>query len=402
MTSDRDVGVAGSENTKLPKHLIVPEIVDGKAVHSLALAIFRKNLAVESVTLPCTVTEISERCFDGCNNLKNVYGTEHIKVIGSLAFQSTAIGRLKCPNLEQLAGTSTFQNCGRLVYADLGKITALPAKAFNFCTELTLVKSENRITSVGDRGFYLTANLKNADFIPSLKNIGQVAFLRSGVDYDWASLTGCNFGTDTSYATPMQYNPTDFWSGVAFTPCENPLPTFLSQSDPRWKNRQIGTSGVAYGSGCILMTFMHAYCGLHNIAISSVSEFEQIAGTDWLNAYSNKNADIEQQAESLGMNVDRYGSLVYDENGNYDNKILKTLYDALAAGKYAIIGYSEPTISGHVVVAYGINEKGEILIADSNTYHMDNQAEATKYALPVSKLMAASHNGQYNLHIVSL
>lgn len=397
--SDMGVGVAGSKNAELPKHLIVPEIVDGKAVHSLALAIFRKNLAVESVTLPCTVTEISERCFDGCNNLKNVYGTEYIKVIGSLAFQSTAIGRLKCPNLEHLAGTSTFQNCGRLVYADLGKITALPAKAFNFCTELTLVKSENRITSVGDRGFYLTANLKNADFIPSLKNIGQVAFLRSGVDYPWDTLDGCTFGTD---ATPKQYNPTDFWSGVAFTPCENRLPTFLSQIDPRWKNRQIGTSGVAYGSGCILMTFMHAYCGLHNIAISSVSEFEQIAGTDWLNAYSNKTADIEQQAEGLGLKVDRYGSLLYDGDGNSDNTILKTLYDALAAGKYAIIGYSEPTISGHVVVAYGINEKGEILIADSNTYHMDNQAEATKYALTVSKLMAASHNGQYNLHIVSL
>ena len=399
--SDRGAGVAGSKNAELPNHLIIPEIVEGKAVHSLAPAMLCDNLAVESVTLPFTITEISERCFEGCRNLKNVYGTESLKVLGHGAFQKTAIERLKCPGLESIDGTSTFQNCGGLVYADVGNVTTLPDKVFNVCPKLNMVKSTSDITSAGARCFYLTPNLKHADF-SGLKNIGQAAFLRSGVDCDWNSLTDCTFGTN---ATPKQYNPTDFWSACAFTPCENRLPTFLSQGDPRWTDKAIGTSGVAYENGCVLFAIMHIYCGLHNLSLSTAGQMESIINSispNWLNSYTTKNADIKAHAEGLRLEVDRYGSFVYDENGNSDNTILQTFYDALAAGKYAIISYQEPTITGHAVVAYGINEKGEILIADSNSYQTDNKREATKYALPVSKLISAYHNNNYCLHIVSL
>lgn len=80
--SDNGLNVAGSKNVELPKHLIIPDIINEKAVCKLAPAIFYGNLAIESVTLPITINEISERCFDGCHNLKNVYNTENIKTIG--------------------------------------------------------------------------------------------------------------------------------------------------------------------------------------------------------------------------------------------------------------------------------------------------------------------------------
>ena len=393
--SDMGVGKVGSKNAELPKHLVIPEIVDGKAVHSLALAIFRYNNAVVNVTLPNTITDIPERCFDCANELKNVYNTEHIKTIGKCAFQTTALIRLKCPNLERFTGAYAFLNCKQMVYADIGKVTTLPERTLDNCTKLHMVKSANNIKTVGDRCFNMTPNLKRADFISNLTSIGQVAFMRSGVDFDWAKLTDCTFGTN---ATPLQYNPTDFWSACSFTPSENQLPTHLCQADERWSSREIGTSGETYNGGCVFFSIMHIYCGLHNIALSSVVEFEEIINSidaNWLNSYSIKNYDIEQQAEALGLNVERYW--------NFDQTNLQALYDAFAAGKYGIIEYNEPPVGGHVVVAYGINDKGEILLADSNNAtSAGGKREPLKYALPISKLRAQANYGDYNLHIVSL
>lgn len=397
--SDMGVGVAGSKNAELPKHLIVPEIVDEKAVCSLALAMFRKNLAVVNVTLPSTITEISERCFDGCNYLRNIYNTENIKSIGARGIQNTRIERIRFPSLETFGGAMTFNGCGRLVYADIGKVSALPNQTFANNYSLHMVKSASPITSAGMACFCGTPNLKCADWIPSLTSIGDLAFLRSGVDYDWASLSGCTFGAN---ATPLQYSPTDYWSNRTFTACENPLPTFLFQDDERWKDRNIGTTSTKYSSGCVFMTIMHAYCGLHNLELSTVMEFEEIVNgiaPNWLNNFSQTGRDIESQIEALGLKVDRYGGLRYDENGTFDDTILQKVYDALAAGKYVLFGYNEPNVPAHMVTIYGVNENGDFLIADSSSMLRD---VPKKYVLPVSKLGTPEAHNNFRVHIVSL
>lgn len=393
--SDNGSGVAGSMNAYLPKHLIIPEIVDGVAVSSLAKGIFRKNLAVVNVTLPNYITVLPDRCFDGCNKLKNLYGTENIKTIGHCAFQSTSCVRLKFPNLEQFASTSggsctsIFQKCGRLVYIDIGNVTALPDKTFNECAKLNAVRSKNSLSSVGANGFSLTATLKQAN-VSGLTNIGKAAFLCSGMDYDWGSLQNCTFGVD---ATVKQSNPTDFWSACNFTPCENPLPTFLSQNDARWTNRQIGTSGVKYSAGCLWFCYMHSYCGLHNLALSSVEEFENIAGADLMGIFDTSINAEEPILTGLGLSV--------ESNGTFNQSTLQRLYDALAAGGYAIIDLrGKSTSLGHAVIAYGINEKGELLLADSIARGKDDESEPTKYSLPFQKITA--QNGSIGLQIVSL
>lgn len=394
--SDMGVGVVGSKNAELPKNLVIPEIVDEKAVHSLALAIFRYNYAVVNVTLPNTITEIPKFGFDNCLYLKNVYNTRNIKSIGMAAFQKAGIVRINCPNLEQLTSAS-FVYCNKLVYANIGKVTALPVSVFDTCLKLNMVTNENTIASVGKRCFFKTPNLKHADFVSGLTEIGEIAFLRSGVDCDWASLSGCTFGAN---ATPLQYNPTDYWSSCTFTPCENRVPTHLCQRDERWADRQIGATGKTYGAnGCAFFAIMHSYCGLHNLSLTTVTEMEEVINSinaDWLNNFSTSNNNIEAQAEGLGLSVERYAT--------FDNTNLQALYDALADGKYAIITYDEPQVSAHVVVIYGINANGELLVADSEVAsYTDGQSEPLKYALPIYKLGAqANTNGNYKLNIVSL
>ena len=394
--SDMGVGKVGSKNAELPKHLIIPEIVDGKVVISLAVAIFQYNDALENVTLPCTITELPKYCFSYCHYLKNVYNTENIKRIGLAAFQRADISRANFPKLEQFTGVAPFVQCRHLVYADLGKVAEIPQSAFDTCAKLNVVKSESAFTSVGKRGFFKTPNLKHADF-SCVKSVGEVAFLRSGVDCDWAALTDCTFGAN---ATPLQYSPTDYWSTCTFTSCENKLPTHLSQHDDRWGDRQIGTSGKTYGSnGCAFFTIMHIYCGLHNLSLSTVEEMEAVINgidPDWLNGFSANTHDIGPQAEKLGLKYERFFT--------FDQANLQALYNALAAGKYGMVVYDEPNVSAHIVLVYGINAKGELLVADSaHAYWSDGEREPMKYALPIYKLCdQITMSNNYDLHIVSL
>ena len=393
--SDMGAGVNGSENAKLPPTLVVPEIVNEKAVCSLAVGTFACNLAIENIVLPSTIDEIPKGCFNSCYNMVNLYNTENVKTIQKVAFQHTSIKRLRFPNLESIADISAFQMCGHMVYVDVGKVTSLPDSTFNLCPNMNKVKSEGNITSVGERCFCLTPNLQHLDFVQGLTNIGSAAFLCSGMKYDWSTLTDCTFGTD---ATPLQYNPTDFWSTCTFTSCENPLPTLLTQNNPKWVDRKIGNSGITYNSGCNVMCAMHIYCGLHGITLSSVTEFEDIVNTinpGHLDTYTQNMNDAKAFMEGLGLTVERYTT--------YDQAVLQALYDALADGKYATISLVGGSNSlGHVLTVYGINDDGELLLADSYTYRKSALEEPVKYALPYHKLTAPYYYGNYILHIVSL
>lgn len=393
--SDLGSGSAGSKNAELPEYLIIPEIVNRKAVASLADGMFLRNDAVKNVTLPVTISKIPERCFDNAHNLLNVYNTENIKAIGKCAFQRTSVERLNCPNLEQLEDISTFQNNGNLIYVNVGKVNALPDKTFNNCHGLNMVRSSNEINSVGNQCFSQTPNLKHAGFISDLTNIGEAAFMTSGVDFDWSTLENCTFGTD---ATPLQYNPTDFWSACVAVPCENELPTLLSQNDPRWVDRQIGASDVSYVDGCFLMCLLHAYCGLHDLSLETVMEFEEIANNidmNLLDTYTMNAGDYKLFAERFGLTVEEYSTI--------DQTALQAVYDALANGKYAVFALCGQTLSlKHVVLAYGVTDDGELLIADSSGLIHNDQDLAFTYHLPYKNLTSANYKDIPKLWILSL
>lgn len=393
--SDNGSGVAGSKNAELPEHLVIPETVNGTAVNRLADGIFLYNTAVKNVTFPSCVEDIPERCFDNCFNLHNLYNTDHVKSVGKTAFQSSSIYRVEFPNLETFGGVSTFQNCGRLVYADIGGVTSLPDKTFNSCVSLSRVKSQKKITSVGEKAFSITGNLMNLDFVSNLTNIGSAAFLSTRFEYDWNSLTGCTFGTD---ATQKQFNPTDFWSTCTYTACENPLPTQLTQDNPLWAKREIGSSGVTYAEGCGFFSIMHAYCGLHDISAESVEELENIVNTNYpghLDTYTTLVNNAKFFAQGLGLTTETYKQ--------FDQTVLQTVYDALANGKYALVGLVGTSYSlSHFVLIYGINDYGELLVIDSAVRYKDDMSKAAHLTIPYKNLCGYKHGTVDLVTIISL
>jgi hypothetical protein len=407
--SDKGLGVNGSKNNELPKDLVIPEVVNEIAVSELAQGMFLFNKAIERITLPKFTTVIPDRFCDNATSLKEIYNTEQIVSMGTTALQKTHIEKAKFPNLTTVSGAGQFNNCTLLIYADIGNITTIPQQTFNNCYLLSRVKGGANVTNVDKMAFQRTYRLNSVDFLPNLKTIGEYAFFESRIDYDWDSLTETTFGT---MATSKQVNPVDIWSACTVKNAnENPLPTFLSQIDERWSGKPLGTTGKTYSGSCGMFCIMHIYCGLHNITINTVEEWEAIANSinpDFYNNYSAYYSDIKEMVEKLGLVCERY------EEYNQEN--LQRLYDALSEGKYAIVSSpasmaaTSDALLGHVVTAYGIKENKEIMVANSCVHFENNESDRDrklKYSMLYQNFISPKDDtpdkvDNYLINIISL
>jgi hypothetical protein len=280
---------------------------------------------------------------------------------------------------------------------------------------LSVVKGGANITSIGNMAFQMTRNLKNLPFLSLLKvtSIGKNAFYNSRIQFDWSLLSGkCTFG---DRATPvMDYN-TDYWTGTNYTDHANVLKTLMSQADPRWTNMNFGDSGKAYSSGCAVFCALHVHSALSGRAYSHPNEF-----AEELRAIDPSLVSAEKHPTEWPDMVSLLGSLGYATTV-HDAAINATAYqsicDALARGAYVIseISTADNSDNGHVVVVYGMNGIGEVLVADSNfvghsvnpndeeirerlTYRMPHQnltGQNSKFVIVEKKNSGSSGGGVY-------
>jgi hypothetical protein len=228
--------------------------------------------------------------------------------------------------------------------------------------------------------------LSRADFIRDLTNIGKYAFYMSKIDYDWSTLNGCTFDTN---ATSLQLNPTDFWSSCTFTPCENLIPTRFSQYDPRWVDRIFATrdSGgktFTYSQGCQWMCAMHIYCGINNIVLESPIEFENIVDNinpAVRNTFESNQTYFANLMRNLGLTATLYTSS--------NQTSLQDLYNAVSGGGYACIEVgSGAKTTGHTIVVYGVNDKGELLVLNSSSDTYDDRGKYMMLSIPYQNIVA--------------
>ena len=382
--SDMGNGVAGSKNAGLPKHLVIPEIVDGIVVNSLASGMFCDNTAIEYVTLPHTIKEIPNHCFCSSYFLKELYNTEKIVSLGRGAFsRASSLIRASFPNLTSMEYAS-IQACPSLVYADIGAVTEVPEFSLAYNINMQRLKNQGKISSIGPTAFPKTAKLKYFENFQNISSIGDTGLWGSGIPYEELStLNNCTFGT---YATALQVNPTDFWSGTTYTPCENPLPTYLAQNNPAWSSRSVGSK--TYKNACMLFDVVHAYCGLHNITLSNVDELEAMVNGVNPSLLANYVSTYTYQttlAKGLGLKVEEYGSI--------NQNVLQTMYDALAEGKYISVttsNWNNGTVKGHCVLVYGVTDKGDLMICDCASAWYHDFTKPFLFAMPCQNYFAHS------------
>ena len=374
----------GSKMAELPEVVIIPQNIDGEEVSGFEEGMFCGNTRVKEIVIPSTVKVLPDHFAKEAIHLEKLTNTEQLEAIGAGALQQTRISELVCPNLKALSSEACWQAyC--LQYADLGKITGIPENAFKHCENLQEVKADH-VTSIGKHSFYGTRRLKSLSCLPNVKSIGDGAFWSSRCDLE-ALPADCAFGNLSSY---KQFNPTEYWKGVSFTPCKVPLGSLFSQYDPRWADEEIkytADDGTEYAylddngnpctyaeNGCALFTLMAIYSAFTGTTFNDPKAFFPVL----------------ENAGMLGKDFRKHSTWIEIANGlGFETELVtvvtsescQKIYDALQGG--ALLYRS--TVGGipgddfinagiatnvlaqgtHAMLGYGINSDGEMLTSDT-------------------------------------
>lgn len=279
----------GSEIHNLPEVLYIPSTVNGIGVTQLAPGMFAYNKRIKQVILPDSITKIPKECFAYTTNLTEVKNTKQITTIGEGAFFASGVLDMDFPILATL-GTSAFRYAGHLKKIHIGNVTTILDRCFEHCFSLEELNHNLSITKIGKGAFHYAASLKELDFlnndagVTTLTYIGEGAFLKCGLNFDWATFyntyTGVTYG---ERATPLKSNPSLIKDGTADTSYFNmriearelPAPLRMSQDNPEWTNKQFNHC-TTYSKSCTVFSFMNAYCGIKGIKYDEPYSFATI------------------------------------------------------------------------------------------------------------------------------
>ncbi len=131
--SDLFANLSGLKNVKFDAAVVKLPTGEG---------LFRNCTALETVTLPATISKIPEKMFEGCTSLKTVNLGNAITEIGEGAFKNCSslenidLTKLKKTTSTQI-GFESFYGCSSLSTIDLTNVARLQGSTFKNCTALT-------------------------------------------------------------------------------------------------------------------------------------------------------------------------------------------------------------------------------------------------------------------------
>ena len=162
---------------------LIKSIVVGEGITSLGQLLFNKCTVAESVSLPSTLTKMSDTkvakygTFRECTSLKTVTMPANLEMIGPYCF-------LDCTAL-----TTVILN---------DKLTSIGTYAFNGCTALKSIKFPDSLTSIGLSSFEGCTDLTTVTYGMGMTETGNMAFRN-------ASVSKINFSSTITEISPWGF-----------------------------------------------------------------------------------------------------------------------------------------------------------------------------------------------------
>lgn len=169
--------------------VVIPAKINGITVETIGRAAFYGS-SVTSVTIPDSVTFISDLAFANCSNLTNISIPNSVTSIGSSAFEY-------CTSLKSITLPSSLRTISQALFFD--------------CSQLTTIQIPDSVSSILAYAFYNCRNLKTIRIPVSVTFIESYAFdgcpnsmtvTYSGSKKQWDSITG----TDELLNNPLVCN----------------------------------------------------------------------------------------------------------------------------------------------------------------------------------------------------
>ncbi len=181
--------------------VVIPSVIDGKAVTAIADYAFNSNTTIVSVEIPAGVKSIGRQVFNNDTELATVILHEGLTTIGNMAFDScTSLKNInlpetltnmdgsvfnRCVSLENITlpsglktiGQSAFAGCTSLNRVAIPDgITQINLFMFSGCTGLTEVFIPDSVTSIGQDAFKNCSSLSKINIPSSITSISSQAF----------------------------------------------------------------------------------------------------------------------------------------------------------------------------------------------------------------------------------
>ena len=146
--------------------LFIPETIDRHTVTAIGNRAFKGNLRLAAVTIPDTVTEIGQDAFSGCTGLTSIKLPKNLKTLERDAFRG-------CTGLTSVLIPKTVENT-HYYYDGI-------YSPFRGCNNLQEVKFEDGMTRIPNSILCFCAAKLNIVIPDSVTEIGEAAFLNSGI-----------------------------------------------------------------------------------------------------------------------------------------------------------------------------------------------------------------------------
>ncbi len=222
--------------------VVIPDTIEGMPVNSIGggtttgstffpswhWGAFSGCTGVTSITMPSSVTHISDYAFSGCTGLTSVSMPSSLTWIGELAFSGctaltsidipasvtsicaaafegcTGLTSITIPGSATYLGQYVFKNCTGLLSATIPDgITAIAVGMFYNCTGLTSMTIPDSVTSLGGSAFGGCTGLTSVTIPGNVTSIGGSAFFGctglstvtipgSVTSIEWLAFAGCS------------------------------------------------------------------------------------------------------------------------------------------------------------------------------------------------------------------
>lgn len=175
---------------------------------------FSECTSLESIELPASITTIPSSMFAGCSTLERVTAKGIITAIGNGAFgsvtdwkdQETADTVLtEIPDLSQVTsiGDRAFYGCSALETVDLHSVTTMGYGAFQGCDALSGEIDLSNLEVIPGHAFCYDPNITSVITCPTLRSIGDWAFIWADISTISLPETLNSIGTYTFYKASL-------------------------------------------------------------------------------------------------------------------------------------------------------------------------------------------------------